>query len=427
MPAATVTALLGVHMGRHSSRFLRYGVAALAIAVALAFTIPPAYAGKPTSGGGGGGKGGGKGGGGGGGGTTETSLSGTLSGEAYGAWVDVQVAILKNLLSLKLGSITIPRTPDVVLPPGGGMDAKTVLSISLAGVLDSQTLDVLTVGAIGPHKAGSHSQSTIEGLDVLDGLITADAVVAMCSSWGTGTTAVSDTSGSTLANLQVAGLVIDAVPEPNTVIHVAGVADIILNEQLGGGDGKLTTATTVNMIHVKLVDKGLLGALVGELLGGEIIVSSAHCDLDISQVNEPPTMGELDGFMTGGGRLGDQPEFATFGFNAGVRGGTLGGQLEFNDHSATAFSGGKLRLHSTSVDDFQIVPTAECLSGLATFSGQGEVNGSASVSYEAEACDNGEPGRNRDTFRLTIPDLGYDSGWRYDTVMSGGNLQLHVR
>jgi hypothetical protein len=189
----------------------------------------------------------------------------TVSGEAYGVSV--------NVAGVNGTSVTVPKTPDVVLPPGGGTEQNQIASITIPGTLASQTLAVTTTGSINGTNASAQSSAAVEHLNILNGLVTADSVVAVASSTGNGTTASSSAAGSTLLGLTVGGVVFGNVtPLPNTVIPLPGVGNVILNEQSTGGDGVSTTSLTVNMIHV---------VLSGSLGSGDIVVSSAHSDVTV--------------------------------------------------------------------------------------------------------------------------------------------------
>src|SRR5256886_5872372 len=167
---------------------------------------------------------------------------------------------------------------------------------------------------------------------------------------------------------------------------------------------------TVNMIHVVLKDP-LTGTITAD-----IVVSSAHSD-----VNFVPAPKVGNAFMTGGGKLGTGRDIATFGFNAGSRGGAPHGQLEYNDH------GQNLKVHSLSIKSFRLIDgTLPCV----TFSGPARLtnadgsltDGSFTVN---KACDFFEPGVGHDTFDISVfgPDgilIPSHSG-----TLTGGNLQLH--
>ncbi|GEM_PF-5186579 len=194
------------------------------------------------------------------------------------------------------------------------------------------------------------------------------------------------------------------------------MAQVILNEQVVSGPG----AGTVNLIHVKLLrDRdNLLGALLGSIVGGDIIISSATCqpDLELIEIgDEGDPDGEVnidDGFVTGGGRIGDQHGFATFGLNAGKRGGKSSIHLQYNDHL------NDYNLHVNSEGPVTIA--GNC----ALFDAVGDVNGSQ-VDVSVETCDNGEPGKDGiDSFVVSWPGYSSEShvGW-----MSKGNILLHSK
>jgi hypothetical protein len=318
--------------------------------------------------------------------TAAAQAANSVSGEAFG-------------VSVNVGVVAVPKTPDVVLPPDGGMVENEVLGVSVPGTVVSDTLRVMTSGAIGSSTASAQSSATVEAVNIVGGLVTAKLVVAMASSTANGTTATSNAEGSTLVGLTVNGLPLgDVSPPPNTRIDIPGVGTVFLNEQIPGGDGVHTTALTVNMIHVVLT-----GAVAGD-----IIVASAHSDVNFTPA---PTPAPVAGFMTGGGRLGTGRTIATFGLNARP---SLQGQLQYTDHAQG------LDVHSTGLTDYSSLG-GTCV----TFSGTARVNHTDGFHFTVrQACDNGEPGVGHDTFEISIQELSYSSQY-LGTVLTGGNLQLH--
>jgi hypothetical protein len=325
--------------------------------------------------------------------TTTNTHANSVSGEAFGVSV--------NVAGIKIGP-----TPHVVLPPDGGMVSDRLLRIAVPNVATSGTLEVVTTGSIGPSTATAQSSATVEGVNLLNGLVTARVVVAMSSSTANGSTATSTGEGSTLIGLSINGSPpVDVTPSPNTTIRIPGGA-VILNQQIFEGDGVHTSALTVNMIHVVFNDP-LTGTITGD-----IVVSSAHSD-----VNFVPAPKAGNAFMTGGGKLGTGRDIATFGFNAGSRGGSgLHGQLQYTDHAAG------LNVHSLSIDSFGLISGTPCV----TFSGSARVNNVDGYSFTVNsACDNGEPGVGHDSFDISVSDSrGVVVNSRSGTL-TGGNLQLH--
>ena len=323
--------------------------------------------------------------------------SNSVSGEAFGVSIDT-------------AAVKVGPTPHVVLPPDGGMVRDQLLRISVPNLATSGTLQVITTGSIGAGSATAQSSATVEALNLLNGVVTAQLVVAMSTSTANGAQATSSAEGSALLGLSINGSApVDVVPPPNTTISAGAGVTVILNEQISSGDGVQTSALTVNMIHVVIQD-----TLTG-LITGNIIVSSAHSDVNF--VLPPPTPNPTGGnaFMTGGGKLGTGRDIATFGFNAGARGGSgLHGQLEYNDH------GQNLKVHSLSIDSFEVIAGTTCVK----FSGAARVNNVDGYTFTVnQACDNGEPGVGTDTldFSVSGPNLSYSRSG----TLTGGNLQLH--
>src|SRR5439155_25839781 len=170
---------------------------------------------------------------------TTNSHANSVSGEAFG-------------VSVNAAGVRVGPTPHVVLPPDGGMVSDRLLGIAVPNAAASSTLEVVTTGSICAASATAQSSATAEGVDLLNGLVTARVVVAMSSSTARGSTATSDAEGSSLIGFSINGSSpTDVTPSPNTRISLPGVT-VILNEQIASGDGVDTSPLTVNMIRVGL-------------------------------------------------------------------------------------------------------------------------------------------------------------------------------
>jgi hypothetical protein len=169
------------------------------------------------------------------------------------------------------------QSPLAVLPAVSGTDGAEAdaegSALNVAGALSSDFLNSITSGQIGAAEAGAQSTSSAASVNILNGLITADEVVANVMSSAGQSGAFSNADGSTFTNLTVAGQSFsgDQVVAPNTNINLPGVGYVVLNEQIPSGDGVTSSGLSVNMIHV------YLQSLVGGVLQttGEIIVGSA--------------------------------------------------------------------------------------------------------------------------------------------------------
>jgi hypothetical protein len=163
------------------------------------------------------------------------------------------------------------KAPVAVLPAEGGMASDQSPSVSVSGLAGAQNVFAIASGAtgLGPKHApesSAESNSTLESVELLGGLITADGVVAVASTAITGTVVNSNAEGSQVANLVVNGVSIGDAVAPNTRVNLPGVGYVVLNEQIPTGNGVTTSGITVNMIHVVLTN--LFGATTGEVIVG---------------------------------------------------------------------------------------------------------------------------------------------------------------
>ena len=191
----------------------------------------------------------------------------SVSGEAYGAYVQTPVA-------------SQGKTPLAVLPsvsPGNGeMAEASGQSLSVPGALSSELVTSLTTGAIGSTKSSAQSVATVSDVSILNGLITAARVIGVATTWRNGFTTTSEGDGSGFEGLTVAGVSMPAEPAPNTRMNLPGVGYVVLNEQIRSASG-----ITVNMIHVVLqsvtgggcTPLGCLPEVTTTI--GEIVVGSA--------------------------------------------------------------------------------------------------------------------------------------------------------
>jgi hypothetical protein len=129
--------------------------------------------------------------------------------------------------------------------------------------------------------------------------------------------------------------------------------------------------------------------------------------------------------MTGGGKLGEGRDFATFGFEAMATGGHLTWVRHCGRSSQSpTCTTGSFTFHATitpgSYTAVSGQPNCRAWSGTGTakFKDAPWRNGTYSFTVNA-ACDNGQPGCGKDYIDITIGDY-HDSGY-----LSGGNIELH--
>jgi len=171
-----------------------------------------------------------------------------------------------------VATATVNQTvASAVLPAGEMLAQNQVSDATVGGLVSAQNIFSIVNGG-GTDGSDAVSSATLGTVNVLNGLITADGVVAMATS----TIGDVNAEGSSLANLVVNGVQVDD-PAPNTQMSLPGVGYVVLNEQLPTSGG-----ITVNMIHVVLQQAvlGLLGNVIGYRTTGNIIVGSASSSVN---------------------------------------------------------------------------------------------------------------------------------------------------
>ena len=177
------------------------------------------------------------------------------------------VSILGTGTQTFAGSMTSSSGP-ATLPPGGGMNNADASAATLTNTLGARGLTAITTGQIDETLVSATTSAEAANVTILNGLITAKAVLALATSYATGAAATSESNGSTLLGLVVNGVSYgDVTPPPNTRLDLPGVGYVVLNEQIPTGDGIHSAGLTVNMIHVYLTDT-LNGTTNGNIVVG---------------------------------------------------------------------------------------------------------------------------------------------------------------
>src|SRR5438128_5588952 len=113
-------------------------------------------------------------------------------------------------------SVSTPTTSSTsalaVLPTDGSLGSADAPSVSVSGLAGADNLFAFATGSEG----SAESNTTLENVNLLGGLITADGVTALASSALANGAAVSDAEGSELVNLVVNGVSMGSDVAPNT-------------------------------------------------------------------------------------------------------------------------------------------------------------------------------------------------------------------
>jgi hypothetical protein len=165
-----------------------------------------------------------------------------LGGSAYGSRLSVNGGDLIGINSGRTAFLTMSA---------GGTSGQTITN-STAGI---NIPHVLVGGAVQTTERGSKTNTTgdvlttsrIAGVNLFDGLITADAIKATAHvhAYSDGHITINDTVS--LLHLTIGGHAIPVTVSPNTRINVAGLGTVILNQQFGN-----SFDTNVRAIYIKL-------------------------------------------------------------------------------------------------------------------------------------------------------------------------------
>jgi hypothetical protein len=115
--------------------------------------------------------------------------------------------------------------------------------------------------------------------------------------------------------------------------------------------------------------------------------------------------------VTAGGWIAVAGGKGTFGLTAKANAaGAPSGHLTYQDHGLLART-----VTSTDITSVQLIG-GNCAQVL----GSARVNGTPGYGFQVDVCDNGEPGKDSDTFSIVMSD-GYTAGG----PLGGGNVQIH--
>ena len=116
--------------------------------------------------------------------------------------------------------------------------------------------------------------------------------------------------------------------------------------------------------------------------------------------------------VTAGGWIPVVNDKGTFGLTAKANAnGTASGNLTYQDHGVLART-----VKSTAVTSVTLTEGGRC----ARILGDAKVNNTTDVGFQVDVCDNGEPGKDSDTFSIVMSD-----GYTAMGTLGGGNVQIH--
>jgi hypothetical protein len=262
-------------------------------------------------------------------------------------------------------------------------------------VLTAEVLVASTSGAGGK----AESSASLANVVVLPGnpaQVTASFVQAESQATCSGVS-----GSSQIAALTFGGTAITVTGEPNQTITLPGGATLVINEQTPTSNGT-SRQIQVNALHLTVPGVA------------EVILSSAESDINCAGTQG---QGPCHDFVTSGGWILTTGEsHGNFGSNAGFKDGSLTPTVHLNyiDHASG------MKVKATSITAYGRGPTATS----RHFTGNAAVDGVDGYIYSVDVADNGEPGKDSDTFSITLFSNGqvvYQAGG----TLAGGNIQLH--
>jgi hypothetical protein len=171
--------------------------------------------------------------------------------------------------------VTVLGSPAVTVGPlvasSVGDSPNTLASVTAGGLLTTGVVN--TSATADANTGGFTSSASVDNLAATVATLTlgADVISATCTAVQGGNTGTSTLTGLT-ASLASLPVTIPVNPAANTVVPISvgpiQIATLTLNEQISNPDGGLT----VNALHLRL-----LGAVLGSIATGDVIVSSATC------------------------------------------------------------------------------------------------------------------------------------------------------
>lgn len=186
------------------------------------------------------------------------------SGKAYGTNVLVQPV-----------NTTIASGPTAVsticTETAGISDTNSVASVSLGVLASTGVIDTSVSSADISAGSSSTAIAEVNGISLLGGLITADAVKSVSSSISSAGGYSTSSMGTNFTKAIVAGIPIRVDVAPNTRIVLAGIGYVILNEEIANV-GATSASLTVNAIHVHVSQSNSLNLPVGT----QVIVAHAQ-------------------------------------------------------------------------------------------------------------------------------------------------------
>jgi hypothetical protein len=167
-------------------------------------------------------------------------------------------------------------TAKILLPCGGTngvVKSTSVAGISVPGVLNTGTITTTVVGDVRSFPVTDETTSTIQGANVLNGVIKATLIQAQADGSTNDNVNINFSTSGKFVGLSVAGHpeINDNVPN-NTTVSLLGLGTLYIRRTIPDPDG---ISTEMRMLELVITQRNLLGLPVGT----DIILGSAEASL----------------------------------------------------------------------------------------------------------------------------------------------------
>jgi hypothetical protein len=189
------------------------------------------------------------------------NISGVLGGFAYGSK-------LFQGNSAQSGPSAEAFMP--CLGTNGAVVPNQAAEVGQPSVFDLATIYDTARGTVTSSAASGELASTVQAVDLLNGLVTADSVVADAHAAKTGSGLSFSDAGSKLVGLVVAGQPISSAVAPNTQIALPGIGTLWLHRVF-----RTTGSIEVRMIELEIDQANPFGLAPGSVLQVAVAVAVA--------------------------------------------------------------------------------------------------------------------------------------------------------
>ncbi|MCK9903263.1 hypothetical protein MXD63_24785 [Frankia sp. Cpl3] len=196
-----------------------------------------------------------------------------------------------NLLSA--GPLSVGPVAATGVPCTGGTSTSTALGVNIPGVISTGAVTVTGQATVGETTTGS-TTSTVAGVNLLNGAVTASAITAQANATYAGGVTTFDATGTTIADLAIGGVPYLGPVTPGTPIPVPGVGVLYINRQIADPSSLSVRALELVLTGPQIVPGGTLPTYSVIQVGGAIINAASDGQVALStQLDQADTISRI--------------------------------------------------------------------------------------------------------------------------------------